>query len=194
MADTTTSVGSSEDLCPNDPEKTAPGACGCGVPDSEAGKTCTTGQPGICSAGITVCANGTRSCQQNLQPRVEVCDGLDNNCSGAVDEGNPGGGAACSTGLLGVCSAGTQTCTNGVLGCRQTTQPSAELCTDSLDNKLRRHGKRGLRVSVRDQCHCPRHCEPWRLPPSPRHRSLCPAAHTQKYWPKCHRWSSRSGD
>ncbi len=134
VADTTTSVGSSEDLCPNDPEKTAPGACGCGVPDSEAGKTCTTGQPGICSAGITVCANGTRSCQQNLQPRVEVCDGLDNNCSGAVDEGNPGGGAACSTGLLRVCSAGTQPCTNGVLGCRQTTQPSAELCTDSLDN------------------------------------------------------------
>ena len=45
VADTTTSVGSSEDLCPNDPEKTAPGACGCGVPDSEAGKTCTTDSP-----------------------------------------------------------------------------------------------------------------------------------------------------
>lgn len=122
-----------QDQCPSDPNKVQLGACGCGVADTEAGKSCTTEQPGVCSLGITTCANGTQSCQPSLQPTAEVCDGLDNNCNGTVDEGNLGGGAACSTGLPGVCSAGTQTCTNGGLSCRQTTQPSTEICGNGID-------------------------------------------------------------
>jgi hypothetical protein len=121
------------DQCPDDPDKTAPGLCGCGVPDSTAGQTCTTHLPGVCSVGTTVCTNGTASCQQTQQPSTEVCDGSDNNCSGTTDEGNPGGGASCSTGLPGVCGAGTQTCTNGTLTCQQTTQPSSEICGNGID-------------------------------------------------------------
>ncbi|HXG19850.1 MAG TPA: putative metal-binding motif-containing protein [Methylomirabilota bacterium] len=122
------------DQCPDDPNKTDPGACGCGVPDTMAGQACTTGQPGVCSAGIIVCSAGSSRCQRNVQPSAEVCDALDNNCDGAVDEGNPGGGAACSTGRPGVCSAGILVCTNGALVCQQTTQPGAEICVDGLDN------------------------------------------------------------
>lgn len=130
-ADTVTQVV--VDQCPNDPNKTAPGACGCGVSDTEAGQSCSTGQPGVCSVGTKVCSAGTLSCQQNQQPSAEVCDGLDNNCNGAVDEGNPGGGASCATGRPGVCGAGTQTCANGVLVCQQTTQPSTEICGNGID-------------------------------------------------------------
>ncbi len=121
------------DACPNDAAKTVPGNCGCGTPETDAGQDCTTGQPGVCSAGVKVCSAGSLTCQPKQQPSAEACDGLDNNCNGAVDEGNPGGGAVCSTGLAGVCNAGTQTCTNGALVCQQNTQPGAEICGNGID-------------------------------------------------------------
>jgi len=64
---------------------------------------------------------------------AEVCDGIDNNCSGAVDEGNPDGGTACSTGGVGVCAAGTTQCVSGAIICVANTSPSAEVC-NGLDD------------------------------------------------------------
>lgn len=51
-------------------------------------------------------------------------------------ECTPGSERACSTGLLGVCSAGIQTCTqeNTWGSCVQTNQPTAENCTNQLDD------------------------------------------------------------
>jgi hypothetical protein len=43
--------------------------------------------------------------------------------------GNPGGGAACSTGQQGVCAAGTRTCVSGALTCVRDQAPRAEVCT-----------------------------------------------------------------
>ena len=97
------------------------------------GQSCNTGKLGVCSAGITACTAGALACNQLVLPGPEVCDGLDNNCNGAVDEGNPGGGGACSTGKLGVCSAGTITCVAGGFSCVQNVKPSAEVC-DGKDN------------------------------------------------------------
>src|SRR5207302_1927204 len=97
------------------------------------GVSCSTGQLGVCAAGTTACINGAVECMQNLPPSAEVCDGLDNDCNGTVDNGNPGGGLSCSTGKLGVCSAGTTACTAGAVVCNQNLQPSAEVC-DGKDN------------------------------------------------------------
>jgi hypothetical protein len=48
----------------------------------------------------------------------------------------PGQTQSCSTSLLGICGAGTNTCqTNGTWGsCAQTNQLVAEICSDNLDN------------------------------------------------------------
>jgi hypothetical protein len=97
------------------------------------GQACSTGNLGVCAAGTTACSNGSIVCNQNVQPTTEVCDGKDNNCNGMVDEGNPGGGLNCNTGLQGVCSAGTTACTNGGIVCNQNVQPSTEVC-DGKDN------------------------------------------------------------
>src|SRR5262249_53299990 len=98
------------------------------------GGACTTGLPGVCSAGTQQCQSGVLNCVQTTMSSPEICDNKDNNCNGTTDEGNPGGGAACNTGLQGVCSAGTVTCTAGSLTCKQNVMSSAEVCGDSLDN------------------------------------------------------------
>ncbi|HYO67231.1 MAG TPA: MopE-related protein [Archangium sp.] len=97
------------------------------------GASCSTGRPGVCSAGTTTCSSGALVCTATTSPSAETCDGRDNNCDGSVDEGNPGSGASCSTGKPGVCSAGTTTCNGGALLCTATTSPSAENC-DGRDN------------------------------------------------------------
>lgn len=63
----------------------------------------------------------------------ETCDGLDNDCDSSVDEGNPEGGASCSTGMATPCETGTVTCTGATLVCQADTT-ALEICGDSLDN------------------------------------------------------------
>ena len=101
--------------------------------DPGGGGNCQTGQQGVCAAGTMHCTNGNLGCNQNVQPSTEQCNGLDDNCDGSTDEGNPGGGGACNTGLLGVCMAGIFDCLNGQVQCTQTVQPSAEQC-NGLDD------------------------------------------------------------
>jgi hypothetical protein len=48
---------------------------------------------------------------------TEGCNGVDDNCDGNVDEGNPGGGGLCAGSAPGVCGAGMLTCTTGALAC-----------------------------------------------------------------------------
>ena len=101
--------------------------------DPGGGAACNTGQPGVCAAGTVHCQGAALQCVQNQGASGEVCDNLDNNCNGQVDEGDPGGGGACNTGLPGVCAAGILHCQGGGLQCVQQQGATSETC-DGLDN------------------------------------------------------------
>jgi Notch-like protein len=102
--------------------------------DPDLGTTCVTGMPGVCEGGTRVCSNGALQCAPTTPPSPELCNGLDDNCDGTIDEGNPGGGAMCSTGLQGACGDGLTTCSSGNITCTQVNQPQPETCNGIDDN------------------------------------------------------------
>src|SRR5262249_55080252 len=49
--------------------------------------TCTGKCCGVCTQGATICAGGQKVCQMGQGPTLEVCNNLDDNCDGQIDEG-----------------------------------------------------------------------------------------------------------
>lgn len=99
--------------------------------------TCNGGDCEVasCDPGFVDLNPAVPGCEYQCTPTnggVEACDGVDNNCDGVVDDGNPGGGQPCGTDT-GECSAGTFQCSNGVLFCVGAIGGTLEVC-DGLDN------------------------------------------------------------
>ena len=89
-----------------------------GIDCEGGGVPCDTGMPGVCSSGTKQCANGGMSftCRPNVAASTEVCNGLDDDCDGVVD--NPTAPGLCPTG---------QVCTKGV--CRFACSASEFPCS-----------------------------------------------------------------
>jgi len=98
------------------------------------GEPCDTQEPGVCSAGVTIC-DGAPRCMQETMSSDEQCNGLDDDCDDATDEGVMPEMPTCQTGELGVCAAGTPEC-RGVDGwaCVRDTEPSTETCNGVDDD------------------------------------------------------------
>jgi hypothetical protein len=133
----------------------APGQNGCW---QEAGNCCTFGKlswcppaGGTCNGAGTLaapCSAGTLTCSGkqgwvcagSKLPGVEVCDGVDNDCNGAVDDGNlPNVGAPCGGGPgkdpnTAPCKQGTLKCIVGVLACPDQVGPTLEVCNGVDDD------------------------------------------------------------
>ena len=87
---------------------------------------------GECVQGVEVCASGAWLCEGGVGPVDESCNGLDDDCDDATDEGNPEGGVRCGS-RTGECRQGLLLCAGGQLVCDGEVGPTDELC-DNRDN------------------------------------------------------------
>ncbi len=107
--------------------------CNGAVDDGIAPVATTCGQGACEAAGTRGCVGGAwvTNCVPGT-PSSEVCDGIDNDCNGSVDDGIPTAFSLCG---IGACvSSGALTCVGGALADSCVPKaPSLEVC-DGIDN------------------------------------------------------------
>ena len=87
------------------------------------GAVCATGEVGACGVGTERCVGGVVGCVRNAGPRAELCNAVDDDCDGRLDEVSP---TPCATGLDGQCNFGLTVCQGGVAQCRGVFVPGEE--------------------------------------------------------------------
>jgi hypothetical protein len=132
------------------------GSCGNVCNLLHASETCAGGvcEVAMCDPGFVDVNPAVPGCEYQCTPTgggVETCDGVDNNCDGVVDDGNPGGGQPCGTDV-GECTAGTFQCSNGVLFCVGAINGTPEVCDNEDDDCD------GLIDDGFDKMNDPQHC------------------------------------
>src|SRR5262249_36920348 len=72
---------------------------------------------GECRPGVQACINGQPSCQGQIGPTTEVCDGKDNDCNNVIDGFSracfPTGVMGCNVAVgmcMGICQLGAEFC------------------------------------------------------------------------------------
>ena len=106
-----------------------------GTEDPLDGTACDGADGDLCNEGTNSCNEGAISCSDNTSDTLDVCDGVDNDCDPASDDGSedPQVGAACDGSDGDLCNEGTNSCSDGSLTCSDNTSNTLDVC-DGADN------------------------------------------------------------
>jgi hypothetical protein len=114
-----------------------------GVYCSGGGGVCDTGQLGPCGPGHMQCKDGTLQCIPDYKPSTDVCNAVDDNCDGQIDEPSaslcPNVGDICDRGVcVRPCGGGEFVCTGADVCnsrglcvdplCKDVTCPPGQVC------------------------------------------------------------------
>ena len=107
------------------------GDSGCSSSSDNSEASCVSGST-TCGVGsclrTSTCVSDAVSCTPGA-PTTEVCDSIDNDCNGLVDDNL--GSTTCG---VGVCQRTVNNCLNGNTQTCVPGNPTTEVCTDTLDN------------------------------------------------------------
>ncbi|MBN2725198.1 MAG: hypothetical protein JXR95_14125 [Deltaproteobacteria bacterium] len=101
----------------------------------DAGASCGTSSNYPCSLGTMLCTGGVLSCVGAIEPGVETCNLIDDDCNGNIDDNLTDVGGACNVpvdppvGATSPCQAGTLQCVAGGVQCVGSVGPTST--TDS---------------------------------------------------------------
>jgi len=101
--------------------------------------TCDDGETVACGTDAGQCAAGRSSCEGGVfgpcdgqGPRDELCNGLDDDCNGQVDDLPTDVGSACGGGSA--CETGRWACVDGARICAAESVPADEVCNGEDDD------------------------------------------------------------
>ena len=103
-----------------------------GFPDK--GVACDGEDTDLCSDGQWVCNGTVLVCNDDATGITDVCNEVDDDCDGTVDEGFPTKGAACDGDDSDQCQDGTWTCNGVELACNDDAQGIGEACNEADDD------------------------------------------------------------
>lgn len=114
--------------CDNGADDDGDGYVDCDDQDCRQFAVCVNGGDGDADADGDSDADGDTDADGDADG--EECNGLDDDGDNLIDEGDPGSGVACLTGLQSGCAQGRTTCVAGEVACAPEVEPQPETCAN----------------------------------------------------------------